>query len=64
MPRGFSRSVSLLALAPAAPLLEDVLVGVQPFVPLPLTAPLIDGAADFNVTLTLKLRSEVRMNTG
>ena len=64
MPRGFSRSVSLLALAPAAPLLEDVLVGVQPFVPLPLTAPLIDGAADFNVTLTLQLRSEVALPAG
>ena len=60
MPRGFFRSVSLLALAPALPVLEDVLVGVQPLVPLPLTAPLVDGATDFNVTLTLKLRSEVR----
>ena len=64
MPRGFFRSVSLLALGPALPLLEDVLVGLQPLVPLPLTAPLVDGATDFNVTLTLKLRSEVRMNTG
>eukprot|EP01050_Picozoa_sp_SAG11_P005490 SAG11_NODE_389_length_9870_cov_7.646812_4_plen_813_part_00 len=64
MPRGFFRNVSLLALAPAAPLLADVLVGVKPMVTLPLTQPLVDGAVNFNVTLTLKIRSEITLPAG
>ena len=49
MPHGFAGAVSLRRTSPSVPLLEDVLVGVRPLTPLPLTRPLADRETDFEL---------------